>query len=119
MAAYDAARDAAWVAAARSAARDATINIITILSPQRIIMGGGVMKQEHLFPKIRAKVQTLLNGYVQHPAITEGIDGYIVPPGLGRRAGVLGAIALGAAAVNEAAVDEAAVDDAAGKAGGA
>ena len=95
------------------------VNIITILSPQRIIMGGGVMKQEHLFPKIRAKVQTLLNGYVQHPAITEGIDGYIVPPGLGGRAGVLGAIALGAAAVNEAAVNEAAVNEAAGKAGGA
>jgi fructokinase len=43
---------------------------------------------------MRQKVQTLLNGYVQSPRILEEIDSYIVPPGLGNRAGVLGAIAL-------------------------
>jgi len=43
---------------------------------------------------IRLKVQQLLNGYVQVPAITENIQAYIVPPKLGQRAGVLGAIAL-------------------------
>ena len=43
---------------------------------------------------VRAEVQTLLNGYVRAPAILERIDDYIVPPGLGGRAGVLGAIAL-------------------------
>ncbi len=41
------------------------VNIICVLSPQRIIMGGGVMKQSHLFPKIRSKVQTLLKNYIQ------------------------------------------------------
>jgi hypothetical protein len=66
------------------------VNIITVLSPQRIIMGGGVMDQEHLFPLIRAEVQTLLNGYIQKPEMQEGIDQFIVPPGLGNRAGVLG-----------------------------
>lgn len=71
------------------------VNIICMLSPQRIIMGGGVMKQAHLFPKVRQKVQSLLNGYVQNRAIGDGIEDYIVPPGLGDRAGVLGAIALG------------------------
>jgi fructokinase len=70
------------------------VNIICILSPQRIIMGGGVMQQMHLFPKIRTKVQTLLNGYIQRPEITEQIDQYIVPPALGARTGVLGALAL-------------------------
>ncbi len=70
------------------------VNIICLLSPQRIIMGGGVMEQAHLFPMIRSKVQELLNGYVQSPAILEQIDEYIVPPGLGSRSGVLGAIAL-------------------------
>lgn len=69
-------------------------NYICTLSPQRIILGGGVMQQGHLFPLIRANVQKLLNGYVQSPAILEHIDAYIVPPGLGSRAGVLGAIAL-------------------------
>ena len=57
-------------------------------------MGGGVMDQEHLFPMIRERVQEYLSGYVQSPEILENIDNYIVPPGLGNRAGVLGAIAL-------------------------
>jgi fructokinase len=70
------------------------VNFICTLSPQRIIMGGGVMEQRQLFPLVREKVQALLNGYVQSPAILEGIDEYIVPPGLGSKAGVSGAIAL-------------------------
>ena len=69
-------------------------NLICTLSPQRIILGGGVMQQPHLFPLIRQKVQQSLNGYVQSPWLHEQIDEYIVPPGLGARAGVLGAIAL-------------------------
>ncbi|MCB0226857.1 MAG: ROK family protein, partial [Anaerolineae bacterium] len=65
-----------------------------VYSPQRIIMGGGVMEQKQVFPMLRRKVIELLNGYVQSPAILEKIDSYIVPPGLGNRAGILGAIAL-------------------------
>jgi fructokinase len=71
------------------------VNFITTLSPQRIIMGGGVMGQAQLYPLIRQKVQLLLNDYVQSLAILDEIDAYIVPPGLGNLAGVLGAIALG------------------------
>jgi fructokinase len=70
------------------------VNIITTLSPQRIIMGGGVMQQSHLFPLIREKVQKLLNGYLQRSAVTGAIEQYIVPPALPGRSGVLGAIAL-------------------------
>ena len=70
-------------------------------SPQRIIMGGGVMDVPGLLNKVRAKTVANLNGYVQHPAITENIDQYIVAPGLGRQAGVLGAIALGIQALNK------------------
>ncbi len=70
------------------------VNIILTLSPERIIMGGGVMNQRQLFPKIRAAVQALLAGYVQHPAILDEIERYITPPGLGGRAGVMGALAL-------------------------
>ncbi len=72
----------------------ALVNYICTFSPQRMILGGGVMEQLHLFPMIRQNVQQLLNGYVQSPAILEQIDQYIVPPGLGNQAGVLGAIAL-------------------------
>jgi len=70
------------------------VNIIVTLSPQRIVLGGGVMDQGQLFGLLRAKVQALLNGYVQHSQILEDIEHYIVPAGLGGRAGVLGAIAL-------------------------
>lgn len=70
------------------------VNIIYVLSPQRIIMGGGVMEQSQLFPLVRQGVQELLNDYLQSPEIIKQIDDYIVPPGLGKRAGALGAIAL-------------------------
>lgn len=71
------------------------VAFICTLSPQRIILGGGVMQQYQLFPMIRSEVQELLNGYIQVPAITtDAVDDYIVPPALGGEAGVLGAIAL-------------------------
>jgi fructokinase len=70
------------------------VNYICVLSPRRIILGGGVMGQAHLYPKVREEVQAMLNRYVQAPAILEHIETYIVPPELGERAGVLGAIAL-------------------------
>src|SRR5262245_9757228 len=69
--------------------------LVAVLSPRRVIVGGGVMSQRHLLARIRAKVVALLSGYVQSPAILESIEDYIVPPALGARAGVLGAIALG------------------------
>jgi fructokinase len=58
------------------------------LSPEQIILGGGVMQRAELFPKIRSRIAELLNGYVELPDI--------VPPGLGTRSGVLGALALAA-----------------------
>jgi fructokinase len=70
------------------------VNLICTLSPQRIILGGGVMKQIGLFQMVRGNVQQLLNGYLQVPAILEQIGRFIVPAALGDRAGVLGAIAL-------------------------
>ena len=69
-------------------------DFILTLSPRRVILGGGIMQRQFLFPIVRAEVQQLLNGYVDHPMILEHMDQYIVPPGLGNQAGVLGAIAL-------------------------
>ena len=69
------------------------------LSPERIILGGGVMRRAHLFPLVRARVRELLAGYVDSAAVRDGIDAYVVPPALGDDAGVLGAIALARAVV--------------------
>ncbi len=68
-------------------------NFILTLSPQRIIVGGGVMRRPRLLPMIRQKVKTILNGYVKAPTFDD-LDAYLVPPALGDRAGVLGALAM-------------------------
>ena len=70
------------------------VNTIVVLSPKKIVLGGGVMHQLHLFPKIRRRTLELLNGYVAHSAILEDIDNYIVPPALGDNAGAAGALLL-------------------------
>lgn len=70
------------------------VNLTVTLSPKRILLGGGVMQQPHLFELIRKEFIQLLNGYVQHPNILERVDEYIVPPLLGSQAGVLGSLVL-------------------------
>lgn len=77
----------------------AMANCVLTLSPQKIILGGGVMNKEGLLEKVRAKTREFLNGYIKHEAILENIDDYIVAPGLGGDAGVLGAIALAEEAI--------------------
>lgn len=70
------------------------MNFILTLSPEKIILGGGVMKQKHLFPKIRKNVIELLQGYLHTNQILKDIDNYIVYPELNEEAGLLGALAL-------------------------
>ena len=84
---------AAWPLEAHYLAH-ALVGFILTLMPQRIVLGGGVMHQRQLFPLVRQQVQTLLNGYLDRPQVRSEIDAYVVPPGLGDRAGVLGALAL-------------------------
>nr|WP_269851645.1 ROK family protein [Methanosarcina horonobensis] len=72
----------------------ALTNYICILSPERIILGGGVMEKSVMLPLIREEVKKLLKDFLRKPEITENIDNYIVTPKLGKYAGVLGAIAL-------------------------
>lgn len=72
----------------------ALINYICTLSPEKIILGGGVMKQEQLLPLIHKGVKELLNDYIKAREITDNIEKYILLPQLGDQAGVLGAIAL-------------------------
>ena len=70
------------------------VNYILTFSPQRIIMGGGVMGQPQLLPMVRKQVVKKLNGYLKVPQLIKDIDTYIVSPGLGDRAGITGAFAL-------------------------
>lgn len=72
----------------------ALAGFICTLSPQRIVMGGGVMQQTHLLPLVHEQVREELNGYVQTPEILEEIERYIVLPELETRSGILGALAL-------------------------
>ena len=68
--------------------------VICVLSPERIILGGGVMRCDGLLPLVRREVLALLNGYLDSSAVRDGLADYITLPALGPRAGVLGAIAL-------------------------
>ncbi|MGL4394705.1 MAG: ROK family protein [Brevinema sp.] len=79
----------------------ACMNLVLTISPNKIILGGGVMGQEFLFPIIRTKMVELLAGYIQAKEITDHIDDYIVPPKLGDNAGFMGAVALGLKALAE------------------
>jgi fructokinase len=72
----------------------ALVNYILVLSPKKLILGGGVMQQKQLFPIIIENVVNLLNGYIQHENLLVCIDDYIVPPELGDNAGLCGALAL-------------------------
>jgi len=72
----------------------AVTNLIMSLSPERFILGGGVMKIPGLIEAVREKTLDFLKGYVQSKAILENISTFIQAPGLGDHAGVLGAIAL-------------------------
>lgn len=83
----------AWALEARYIAL-AIVNTVLTLSPQRVILGGGVMQNDFLLPMIRREAQKLLNGYVQHQAILSEIDSFIVPPFLGTKSGIIGAAAL-------------------------
>ncbi len=72
----------------------ALANFILILSPEKIILGGGVMKQTQIYPLIHQRLNKLLNGYINHPALAKGNANYIVQPALGDNAGLAGALAL-------------------------
>jgi fructokinase len=70
------------------------VNLTVTLSTKRILLGGGVMQQPHLFELVRKEFARLLNGYVRHANVLTGLDDYIRPPQLGSQAGVLGALVL-------------------------
>lgn len=85
--------DPVWGSVAAEMAEALAMLMLT-LSPQRILIGGGVFhKRERLFASLRVRVARLLGGYLAGIGEAELAD-IVVPPGLGDMAGPLGAVAL-------------------------
>jgi fructokinase len=70
------------------------VSVMCVLSPERIVVGGGVAHHDGLLNLVRRDVLALMNGYLEATAVRDDIADYITLPQLGMRAGVLGAIAL-------------------------
>ena len=70
------------------------LNLTLVVSPERVVVGGGVLEQPGLLAMVRHRLPGLIAGYLDAPELDAEIDRYLVAPSLGDRAGVLGAIAL-------------------------
>jgi fructokinase len=93
MPAHELSDASAWALQARYLALG-LVSVICLLSPERIILGGGVMNRPGLLELVHRNVVELMNGYLGAETSDEGISTYITLPSLGSQAGVLGAIAL-------------------------
>jgi fructokinase len=67
---------------------------VVTVSPQRIVLGGGVMNSTQLLAPIRKRLLHWLGGYVDRAEILEDVEHYVVTPALDAQSGVLGALLL-------------------------
>ena len=88
----------AWGLEAHYLAQMCVTAIMTV-SPEKIVLGGGVMGQKHLFPMIRQETMRLLGGYI---ACLENADDLIVPPACYPDSGLIGALLLAEEAAKNA-----------------
>ena len=72
----------------------ALVDFTLVYSPKRIVLGGGVMHQKQLFPKIREKYREMLNHYLDTPYVKD-LNNYIVPYSLDDNQGIMGCIRIG------------------------
>ena len=72
----------------------ALVDYTMLVSPQRIILGGGVMHQTQLLPLVREKFKELMNDYIRTKEIAD-LDSYIVVQSLDDKQGIMGALKLG------------------------
>jgi fructokinase len=68
--------------------------IVYTLAPERIVLGGGVMRQPGLLPRVRRALLETVNGYLPIPAFTRDIDSFVVESALDQKAGLYGALVL-------------------------
>jgi fructokinase len=69
-------------------------NLVLVLAAERIVLGGGVGRAPGLIPRVRTRLGEILAGYIDRPELTTDLDAYLVPPALGERSGLVGAIEL-------------------------
>jgi len=72
----------------------ALMNLLCTISPQKIILGGGVMHQAHLFRRIHKKTKRLINSYIKSKYLDSLISELITPPTLKDDSGIIGALEL-------------------------
>ncbi|MFP4072618.1 MAG: ROK family protein [Actinomycetota bacterium] len=70
------------------------VNLHYTVTPERIVVGGGVSKLPGFHERLRIRAKTLIAGYPKTP----DMDLLIAPPGLGDRSGLAGALILAASA---------------------
>ena len=68
--------------------------LILALSPRRVVLGGGVMRQAHLLPRVRRALVEVLNGYIDLPELKDRVEEYVVLSSLDQKAGLYGALVL-------------------------
>jgi fructokinase len=85
--------EAVWELEARYLALG-LVCVICVLSPERIVLGGGVLSAPGLLPLVHREIGTLMNGYLDNAAVGDGIADYVTLPRLGSLSGVLGGIGL-------------------------
>jgi fructokinase len=72
----------------------ALATLALVLSPQRIVLGGGVMQQGHLLARVQQRLPQVLAGYLKRDEVQSSVDRYVVAPRFGQDAGLIGAFAL-------------------------
>ena len=75
-------------------------NLVAVVSPERVVMGGGVTAGPGLLAMVRRRTRELLGGYIAGLEDDEALESYLVPPGLGTDSGLLGAFLLGLGALS-------------------
>lgn len=75
----------------------ALMNYTLTLTPEKIILGGGVMNQEHLLQKIRQQFTEQMAGYMETPEVNEYIARWALP----NQSGIIGSLLLGKDAANQ------------------
>jgi fructokinase len=68
--------------------------IVCVAAPERVVLGGGVMGHAGLRDLVASRLRDLVAGYFDSPLLGDDVDSFVLAPGLGDRAGVLGAVAL-------------------------
>lgn len=71
----------------------AVSDYILVVSPERVILGGGVMEQKALYPLIRKEIVRQLNGYLDTEELGN-MEKYLVSPELNGKQGIIGCAVL-------------------------